>query len=185
MSFNIYNENNTPAPAAEFLKAAKSKYGFVPNLLGIMAEAPALVQGYMTLNRIFDETSLTTTEKQVVLLAISFANGCAYCMAAHSAIAVMQSVPDDVIRALRGNSPIQDQKLETLRRLTDEIVNTRGHPSEDTVGNFLAAGYTHRQLLELVLGVGLKTLSNYTNHIARTPLDDAFERTAWRATDAA
>ena len=184
-SYKIHNENTVSAPAAELLKKAKDKYGFIPNLLGMMAEAPALLKAYMTLGGIFDETSFSPTEKQIVLLTISSANGCSYCMAAHSMIAGMQGVPEDVINSLRQNVSIKDTKLEALHRFSYAVVETRGYPSEETVKQFLAAGYNHAQILEVVLGVGFKTLSNYTNHIAHTPLDDAFKKTEWEEADTA
>lgn len=184
-SYKIHNENTASAPAADLLKKTKDKYGFVPNLLGTMAEAPALLKAYMTLSGIFDETSFSATEKQIVLLATSLANGCGYCMAAHTAIAGMQGVPEDVIQALRENTPIKDRKLEALRRLAYNIAETRGYPTEGTVQEFFGAGYTQDQLLEVILGVGFKTLSNYTNHIAQTSLDDAFKKAEWCETRAA
>ena len=185
MSFKVHNENTASAPASELLKKAKEKYGFVPNLLGTMAEAPALLKAYMTLAGIFDETSFSATEKQIVLLSVSLANNCGYCIAAHSTIAGMQGVPTDIIQALRENTPIQDKKLEALRRLAHNIAETRGYPSESAVKNFLDAGYTQAQMLEVVLGIGMKTLSNYTNHIAKTPLDEAFRKTEWNKAKAA
>lgn len=185
MTFKIHNENTTSPPAAEFLKKAKNKYGFVPNLLGTMAEAPALLKAYMTLAEIFDETSFRATEKQVVLLATSLANECNYCMAAHTAIAGMQNVPEDIVQSLRNNRPIKDSKLEALRRLAQEIAETRGNPSQNTLKAFLDAGYTQGQVLEVILGVGFKTLSNYTNHLADTPLDEAFKPAEWHAREAA
>lgn len=175
----IHNENTASAPAADLLKKARGKYGFVPNLLGTMAESPALLKAYMTLAGIFDETSFSATEKQIVLLATSLANGCGYCMAAHTAIAGMQGVPEDIIKALRNNTPISDKKLESLRRLAHSIAQTRGYPEESAVHGFFGAGYTQAQLLEVILGVGFKTLSNYTNHVAQTPLDDAFKKAEW------
>lgn len=179
MTFNVHTADSAPMVSAELLMAARKKFGFIPNLLGVMAEAPALLKAYMTLSGIFDESSFNATEKQVVLLAVSGLNGCTYCMAAHSAMAGMQGVSGDVIQALRNNTPIPDGKLEALRRLARDIVDTRGYPSDEVVKNFLDAGYKHAQILEVILGVGLKTLSNYTNHIAETPLDKAFEAVVW------
>jgi len=185
MTFKTYDENTAAPQAADLLKKARDKYGFVPNLLGTMAEAPPLLKAYMTMAGIFDETSFSDTEKQVILLAVSLSNECTYCMAAHAAIAGMQNVPEDVIQALRDSKPIQDAKLEALRRLTQSITETRGYPSEAAVKNFLEAGYTQGQFLEVILGVGMKTLSNYTNHIAKTPLDEAFKPVEWAAKKAA
>lgn len=183
MTFKVHDETTASAP--ELLKKAKEKYGFVPNLLGVMAEAPALLKSYMTLAGIFDETSFSATEKQVVLLAVSLANECNYCMAAHTAIAGMQNVPEDVVQSLRNNQLIKDSKLESLRRLAQEIAETRGNPSQSTLKAFLDEGYSQGQVLEVILGVGMKTLSNYTNHLADTPLDEAFKAAEWCAQEAA
>jgi hypothetical protein len=80
---------------------------------------------------------------------------------------------------VRGGTPISDSKLEALRQLTSEIVTNRGWPRPESVKRFLSAGYTQANVLEVILGVGLKTLSNYTNHLAETSLDDAFASAAW------
>jgi alkylhydroperoxidase family enzyme len=88
-------------------------------------------------------------------------------------------VPDHVVQAIRAGRPIVDYKLEALRRFTAAVVTMRGWPSEADTRGFLDAGYTRAQILEVVLGVGMKTLSNYTNHIADTPLDHAFAKAAW------
>jgi AhpD family alkylhydroperoxidase len=144
-----------------------------------MAEAPALVKAYTTVSGIFDESSLSATERQVVLLTVSSENACEYCVAAHSVIAGMQKVPVGVVAAVRDGVPIADAKLESLRRFTAAVVDSRGWPSEEATAAFYNAGYGRQQVLEVVLGVGMKTLSNYTNHIAATPLDAPFTQAAW------
>lgn len=179
MEFPVHTIETAPEGAKATLEAARKGYGFLPNLLGMMATAPALVAGYTTLARIFDETSLTPTERQVVLLATSFENACGYCMAAHSTIASMHKVPADIVGAARAGGPLPDARLEALRRFTAAVVATRGWPSEIDVNAFLEAGFGPQQVLEVVLGVGLKTLSNYANHFADTPVDTAFGSAAW------
>lgn len=184
-SFKVHTTETASQQATELLKKAKEKYGFVPNILGVMTEAPSILKAYMTLAGIFDETSFTQTERQIVLLAVSLSNECEYCMAAHTAMANMQDVPDDVVEAIRKNEPIKDSKQEALRRLAQEVSDTKGNPTEKTVKTFLDAGYEQGQILEVILGVGFKTLSNYTNHVAETPLDEAFKPTEWHAQKAA
>lgn len=179
MTYPVHTVETAPAAAMEILAAAKKGLGFVPNLLAVMAEAPALVKAYTTLSRIFDETSFSSTERQVVLLTVSYVNDCQYCIAAHSVIAGMQKVPADVVQAIRDGKPIADRKLEALRRFTAAVVSTRGWPSDADTEAFLGAGYGKQQVLEVALGVGMKTLSNYTNHVAGTPLDQAFAPAAW------
>jgi len=101
MTYTVHTIDTAPDASREGLAAAKNAYGFIPNLLGVMSEAPALLTAYQTLGGIFDRTSLDRTQRQVVLLTTSYENNCEYCVAAHSAIAMHQKVPQDVIDALR------------------------------------------------------------------------------------
>ena len=179
LSYNIHSEETASSDSKPFLAGARAKFGFVPNLLGVMADAPALLQSYLTLAGLFDKTSLSPTERQIVLLATSYSNGCAYCMAAHTAIAGMQDVPKDVVEALRNNTVLANAKLEALRIFAYEIAQNRGYPSPEILARFFAAGYNKAQALEVVLGVGLKTISNYTNHLTAIPLDAEFSAVKW------
>lgn len=181
MNLKPLDEKTAPDGAREVLAQVRKKFGFVPNMLGNMANAPSLLKAYLAVSALFDETSLTPTERQVVLLAVSAKNNCTYCVAAHSAIAGMQKVPKDVVTSLRNRLPIADAKLEALRRFAEETVETRGWPSEATRKRFFDAGYSESQALEVLLGVGMKTLSNYTNHFAGTELDQQFSPAAWAA----
>ncbi|TAN56589.1 MAG: carboxymuconolactone decarboxylase family protein [Rhodospirillales bacterium] len=179
MAYAVHTVATAPDAAKETLAGAQKAFGFLPNLLGVMAEAPSLVKAYAALIGLFEETSLSPAERQTVLLAASYENNCDYCIAAHSVIAGMQKVPADVIDAIRDNRPIPDRKLEALRRFTTAVVSSRGWPSQAETSAFLSAGYEKRQILEVVLGVGFKTLSNYTTHITHTPLDQAFAKAEW------
>lgn len=181
IQFAQHTPETAPADSKPLLERARKAYGFNPNLLATMAEAPALLEGYMTLAGIFDKTSLTDTERQIILMTNNRLNGCAYCMAAHTTISQMKGVRDDVVQSLRENTPIADAKLEALRQFAEQVNLSRGWPSEKDVNAFLAAGYGPQQILEVVLGTGLKVLSNYTNHVAETPIDDAFAANAWTA----
>jgi len=180
MRYTVHSAETAPEASKETLVGAKKAFGFLPNLLGMMAEAPALVKGYVTLSGIFDSSSLTATEKQIVLITTSVENGCEYCVAAHSVIASMQKVDHAIVDALRNGKPIADAKLEALHRFTALVVKSRGWPSEQDVATFQAAGYTRANILEVVLGVSLKTMSNYANHVAGTPIDDAFVTAIWK-----
>ena len=84
-------------------------------------------------------------------------------------------VPADVVSAVRSNLPVSDPKLEALIALTKEIVSQRGHVRAHVMENFLAAGYRKDQVLEVLIGVALKTMSNYSDHISPTELDQAFQ----------
>lgn len=179
MTYTIRTIETAPAPAKETLAAARKAYGFLPNLLGMITASPALVKAYTTVAALFEETSFTPAEQQTVLHRVSAENNYEYCVAAHSVIAAIQKAPYDVVQAIRDRKPIPDTKLEALRCFTTAIVKTRGWPTNENTKAFLDAGYSRAQVLDVVLGVGLKTLSNYANHIGDTPLDQAFAKSAW------
>lgn len=178
-SFKVHTKETAQLKSAELLGNAEKTIGFIPNLLGVFAESPAALKAYLTIGQIFDESSLSPTEGQVVILAASRFNECHYCVAAHSVVANMQKVPSDVVEAIRNDLPIADSKLQALRVFTTAVVDKRGRISDDDIAAFLAAGYKNAQVLEVILGISFKILSNYTNHIADTPLDSAFKRKAW------
>ena len=177
--FDIHTKKTAQAQSAELLANAEKAYGFIPNLLGVFAESPATLKAYLTIGKIFDESSFSPTERQLVVLTASRLNECRYCMAAHSTVAEMQKVPADIINAIRSDQPIADSKLQALRTFTTAVIDKSGWVTASETEAFLAAGYTKAQIIEVILGISFKTLSNYVNHISDTPLDDAFAPKAW------
>ena len=183
--FSIHSVDSAPEASRPLLEGASRKFGFLPNLLGALGEAPAALEAYLALGDILARSSFTAAEREVVIIAASAENGCAYCVAAHSTAAAMAKVPEEVIAALRDGRPIGDPRLEALRRFTEILVEKRGWASEEEVQAFIDAGFSRGQALEVVLGVAFKTLSNYANHIVGTPLDLAFAPRAWAPAAAA
>jgi uncharacterized peroxidase-related enzyme len=179
--YKVYTAEDAPEKSRPILDQAQKSFGFVPNLFGILAESPSALEGYAAIGNAFSKSSLSPVEQQVVLLTTSFENGCTYCMAAHSAVAAMVKAGDDVVQALRDGDSIPDQRLEALRSFTRRIVEKRGWLSQEDLRSFLDAGFTKEQVLEVITGVAQKTLSNYTNHIAHTQLDETFQPFSWEA----
>ena len=187
-NFTIHTQETAPATSKPVLDKARKAYGFVPGLLGVLAEAPKALEAYQVLGTLFTQTSLTTTEQHVVWLTINYENDCGYCVPAHTGLAKLDAVPDDVIEALRNGTSIADPKLEALRTFTIQTVQKRGWVTDDDVQAFLDAGYTQQQILEVILGLAHKVISNYTNHVAETPVDAVFKKFVWEkpaATEAA
>ena len=182
--FTVHTIESAPAASRDTLAAVQNKYGFIPNLLGELAEVPAALKAYTILSELLGQTSLTPIEQQVVLAAASIANGCEYCVAAHSAGLTTTGLSQDQLDALRGGRSLSDQKLQALRELTAAIVEQRGWIKQHHLQHFLDAGYRREQLFEVLVGVAMKTLSNYTNHIAGTPLDTELQPFAWEPTTA-
>lgn len=178
--FTVHTKQTAPKKSVQTLETAEKAFGFIPNLIGVLAESPAAAKGYLTLSGIFDESSLTATERQVVILTASRYNECHYCMAGHSVIADMQNVPQEVVDAIRNDQSIENVKLEALRQFTTQVVDKRGWVSEEDIQTFLQAGYNKQQIIEVILGVTFKTLSNYVNHVTQTPVDDAFASKTWQ-----
>ncbi|MBC3911265.1 carboxymuconolactone decarboxylase family protein [Undibacterium umbellatum] len=178
----------TASPSASaLLKGAKANFGFVPNMFTHMAHVPGLLSTYFHGYEQFRANSgFTAVEQEVVFLTISIENGCEYCVSAHSMVAdAMSKVPTDVTNALRDGKPVTDAKLAALATFTRTMVVTRGLPSQADVTQFLAAGYTETQILEVILAISLKTISNYTNHLAHTNVDAAFASHVWKDARAA
>jgi len=171
--------DDDPAVSA-VLQKAKAKMGMIPNMYANMANVPGLLDTYLLGYDAFRaESGFTPAEQEVVFLTISQANGCTYCVAAHSAVADMSKVPSAITDALRAGLPLPDPKLEALATFTRTMLNTRGLPSADAVSTFLDAGYTEQQILQIVLALAVKTISNYSNHLFHTPVDAAFAHRTW------
>lgn len=179
-NFTVHTQETAPTASKPMLDETLKAYGLVPNLYGVLAEAPNVLKAYMTLSTLFKETSLTTTEQHVVWLTINYENDCGYCMPAHTGLAKLDAVPDDVIEAIRNGTPVANARLEALRRFTVQLVHRRGWVANDDVQAFLAAGYTQQNILQVILGMAQKVISNYTNHLADTPVDAAFEKFVWQ-----
>ena len=177
----IYHETDTaPKESSPLIEASMQAYGFFPKLHQIMAEAPATYKAYLETFRIFaEETTLSPTQQHVVMQTVNYENRCHYCTAGHSMLMQMAGISDDVIEALREGTPIADPKLEALRRFTQNLIESRGHIGDDKLSEFLKSGYTKRQALEVLTGIATKTLSNFTNALAHTELDEPVKPFAW------
>lgn len=183
--FVLHDPQTAPEGSVPLLQQVEKKYGFTPNLMRVLAEAPVALEAYMALSSFLDRTSLAPAERQVVILATSFENGCGYCMAAHSTTAGMIGVPEEVIDALRTGGSLPDPRLDVLATFVRRVVRDRGWVGGEALDAFVAGGFTRGQALEVLVGVTMKTLSNYTNHMADTPVDEAFQPRVWTAATAA
>jgi uncharacterized peroxidase-related enzyme len=177
--FQLHTKETAPEGGAELLERSEKAFGRIPGLHAVMSESPQHLEAYQKLHELFQQTSLSTVEQNVVWLAINVEHECHYCVPAHTGIAHMQKVPQDVIDALRDNTPLADPRLEALRNFTLKVVRQRGHVSDADVQTFLDAGFTKRNVLDIILGLAQKVMSNYVNHLAETPVDKVFEKFAW------
>lgn len=176
MSFALHTVDTAPAAARPALQAVVERYGFLPNLAAVFAESPAVLGSLLTLMQNFDgpEMALSRLERQVVLLAASVQNRCEYCTAAHGMLAHMAGLDRAEVRNLQTGRPLGDARLQVLRSFVQAFVEKRGWVPDEAVDRLLASGFGRDQVLEIALGVALKTLTNYVNHMAKPPVNPQF-----------
>jgi len=177
--FRPHTLESAPETSKPILLATQKAWQMIPNLHAVLAESPAALEGYAALFSIFDTSSFSPAERQVVYLVNNFENECRYCMAGHSVLAKMAGLDAASIEALREGGVLADARLEALRLFTTIVVRQRGRVAKRDVAAFLEAGFTRAQVLEVILGSAVKMISNYTNHIAETPLDAFMKDTVW------
>jgi uncharacterized peroxidase-related enzyme len=177
--FQLHTPETAPDGSRDFISGVNKKMGFVPSLYAVFAENPAVLNAYNQLSDQLGQSGLSPLEQQVVTIAASVENECHFCVAAHTTISEGAGLDLDVIYAVREDRSIADPKLEALRVFTKKTVIDRGFVSDADVDAFLSAGYTRANVLAVILGVALKVISNYTNHVAETPVDEAFAKHAW------
>ncbi|MFK8026524.1 MAG: carboxymuconolactone decarboxylase family protein [Gammaproteobacteria bacterium] len=174
--YSIHTIDSAPAASKPLLKKAQDNFGMIPNFHAVIAEAPAALEAYMMLHELFSQTSFSSTEQHIVWMTINTENDCHYCIPAHVMLATVGNVDNDIITAVRNKKALSDPKLETLRKFTISVVQNRGHVDELTIHEFHNAGYTKQNVLEVILCLSQKVLSNYSNHITHVPVDDAFKK---------
>jgi len=179
MKFTLHTQDSAPSESKVQLEGSLKAFGMIPNLHAVMAEAPNVLKAYKLLHDLFQNTSFNNDELTVIWQTINVEHGCLYCVPAHTGIAKMMGVDDAITDALRNNTKLPSEKLQVLHEVTLSLVRERGKPDQLVIAAFYQAGYESRQLLEIVLGVSQKVMSNYINHLAATPVDNAFEEFIW------
>lgn len=178
--FPVHTAETAPELAGPILRKAEKNLGMLPNLERVMASAPSLLAGYVNLWELFDQTSLTPVERQVVYQTANFENECNYCVPWHTSLSISAGMSVQEVEALRNGRKLSDNKLEALRLLTQSLLRTRGKITQNDLEAFFEQGWSPQQALEVILGIAVKTMSNYTNSIAGTPLESEMEQYAWR-----
>jgi AhpD family alkylhydroperoxidase len=164
----------TTKTAADAFLMVKAKFGFVPNLIREMARSPAVAQVYLRGQDAMAQASLSGPEQQVVQLAVAVYNECPYCRAAHRAGCRRAGLAQAEIDLVEKGSLPEDRRLRSLVSATWQVLDTRGWLGTSDLANLEAEGVDRAQLYEVVALVGLKTISNYINHIAHTTIDREF-----------
>lgn len=180
--FKVHNLETAPADTRATLEQIQKGMGFVPNLFGVFSNNPEVLKSYLNLSESFSKSGFSPLEQQIILLTVSRENNCQYCIAAHTTISLMSKLDESIVAKIRAGERIEDNKLEALRKFTSRLTSARGWSDKADIDAFLQAGYSESQALGVILGITMKTLSNYVNHIAQTPIDEAFRPNVWNRT---
>ena len=177
--YQIHDIHTAPEAARPVLAEVQAHYQFIPNALAAMAESPQTVQAYLALDGLVQQNSLDDVQRHIVFLTITREYNCAYCVAAHTAFAQMAGVRPEHIQQLRDNQPLSDSKLDALQQFTTRLVQTGCNVSEEDIQQFLDAGYTRQQVLDIIMMISNKLIAVFANRIMGTDLDEALKPAKW------
>jgi len=178
-TLKVHTIETAPEGSKKILEESLKTFGMIPAVYGVLAGDPGVLEGYQKLHELFTNSSFTSEELTVIWQTINVEHECNYCVAAHTGIGNMMQVGAELTEALRNGGAMPNEKLQALKDTTLSIIRNRGRVSDKELETFFTAGYGERQVLEIILGVAQKTITNYTNHIANTPVDVAFQEFAW------
>ncbi len=176
--FTLYTMENAKEGVKSLFENSLNAFGMIPNLHAVMAESPQLLDAYQKVHDLFQHTSFNADELTVVWQTINIEHNCHYCVPAHTAVANMMKADSGITKKLKTKEPLEDPKLQTLHETTLALTKNRGMISKEQIQAFYDVGYGKQQLFEIILGLSQKVMSNYTNHLANTPIDEPFKKFA-------
>ena len=161
----------TPSASLPLLAAVNQQLGVVPNLMKVVGNSPAALEGYLSLNGALSKGAIGAQTRERIALAVAELNGCAYCLSAHSYLGSTLAKLDAEEREANRHGHSQDPKADAALRFATRIVGSHGHVSDAELAAVTAAGYSAAEIIEIVLLVALNTLTNYVNNVAQTDID--------------
>ncbi|MEW1723720.1 carboxymuconolactone decarboxylase family protein [Streptomyces sp. NPDC093109] len=166
---------SAPAASRRALEATTRHLGYLPTAVARMAASPQLLDGFQRLTGLFEATTLDPVAREVVVMTVAVRNECHLCVVMHTRkLRALTPAPDrveELIAALGEQRPLADERLEAVRRFALAVLAAAGGVDDASLDAFLAHGYTERNALEVVLGIGTYTLSTLANRLTRAPVD--------------
>jgi uncharacterized peroxidase-related enzyme len=168
----LHTRDSAPADSRAFVDKAIANNGYLPNLIGVLANAPLALEMYLTAGAINARASLSLAEREAVQITAARIHGCDFCVAGHSAVALKKAgQPVDTVRALQTGDASGEARLDAVAAFTQAVIAHRGAVGDADYAAFTGAGFNEQQALEVVLGVSLATLCNFANSLAGTPVN--------------
>jgi AhpD family alkylhydroperoxidase len=171
-TFTRHTIESAPSQSRRAMTAVADKQGYLPVAIALMAESPETMEGFLRLSGIFDSCTLDPVAREVVVMTVAVRNGCHLCVAMHTARLAGIGADPGLTEALRSASPLADARLEAVRTFALRVMDTTGDTGAAAVEEFLGHGFTRRNALEVVLGIGAYTLSTFANRLIEAPVDD-------------
>lgn len=177
--YRVHTPDSAPDGARQALQQLEAAVGVIPNLAAAMAESPELLKGFLALRELYAKSSFSPADIQVLSLTAAYENSCAWCMAFHTGMALKEKVDPRLVDDLRAGRAVADTRWGALSEFARTMVRTRGNVGEAAFERFIAAGFSSRQALEVVLGMGMSMLANYAGHLTKAPLDGFLQPHTW------
>ena len=168
----LHTLETAPEESRPFVERAIANNGFLPNLIGVLANAPVALETYLTVSGINARSSLTLAEREVVQITAARIHNCDFCVAGHTAVALKKAkLPLETVRALQQGAVTGDTKLDAVAAFAQAVIARRGAVSDTDYQVFIGAGFNEQQAVEVILGISLATLCNFTNSLAGTTIN--------------
>jgi AhpD family alkylhydroperoxidase len=180
-TFPVHTIETAPEGSKPALQGLQKALGLLPNLAATMANSPALANSFVAAFGRFGESSFTGGERQILLLTNAVTNSCSWAVAFHSTIALKEGVNPTDVTAVRHRELPADPRLAALSTLTRTLIEKRGHLDDFDLKAFTAAGFDQDQVLEVITGLAVSTMANYTGNVADPPLEAPLQAQAWTA----
>jgi AhpD family alkylhydroperoxidase len=168
-TFNVPTRNQVSPANQALFDTLKKGLGMVPNLYATLALSEHALGNYLAFQNA--KSSITGKAREVINLVVSQVNGCQYCLSAHTVIGGMVGfTPEQIIEIRRGGASF-DPRLDALAKLVKNIASERGHADPARVQAFLDAGWTQENLVDTIVVIGDKTVTNYLHGTTQVPVD--------------
>lgn len=178
-TYQVQTLETAPEKSRGAMQRLKSSAGMIPNLAAMMSTSPTLIEAFVTLREIYQAGTLDAKEREALGLANAIENGCEWCVAFHSFVALKVGVDGDTVQDLRAGREPGDARLRALTSLTQRLIATRGKLARGDLDAFVAAGFSKDQALEVVVGLAVSILANYAGNFVHPELEAPFRDQLW------
>jgi len=179
--FPIYTLANAPEQSKPALQGLAEAFGMVPNIAGVIAGSPKLINGLVGVFQQVHTGSFSEAQIQTLLLTNAVTNGSTWPIAFHTFLGLKEGLTEADVQAIRSRQLPQDGKLAALSKLARTLIEKRGHLDHQDVDSFTAAGFDEALVLEVILVVAASTITNYSASATNLPLEETFQPYAWQA----